>query len=159
MTGQIERKVIDLISADRIEIPLSSIEQKVRRTRAALASEIAEYCSGNVRFAGKRVYAFTESEDKERARGMKEAVAEFVQEHPKYGKILQGKIAQKRKVREQHLYFGLNTDSRLTTEDYLDVMRDVGLTETQARALYGPLMNVSRQLARARTQERSIIVG
>lgn len=159
MTGKIAEQVGALISADRIEIPLSSIEQKVRRLRADLASQVADYCQDDVRFSGSRAYAFTETENKYRARGMRQAVEEFAEEYPKYGAILKGKIAEKRKVRETHLYFGLKSDSRLTSEDYLKVLRDVGLTENQARALYGPLMNVSRQLARARNEERSVIIG
>jgi len=155
-----EKKLIELIARDRIEIPLSSIEQKLRRARAAMAKEFAQdYCSEGVRFVGERSYAFTEVEDKDRARGMKEAISEFTEEFPKYGKILQGKVAEKRVTAEEHLYFGMNDGCRITTDDYLGVMKSVGLSEGTSRALYPELMDVSRKLSKARDEDRSVIVG
>lgn len=154
-----EKQIIELTAVDRLEIPLSSIEQKLRKQRANLAVDVAEYCEDGVRYSGQRTYAFTEIENKERARGIKEAIAEFVEEYPKYGAILEGKIAEKRTRREKHLYFGLNSNSKLAASDYIQVMKNIGLSEAQARALYGPLMNTSRQISKARSEERSILVG
>ena len=57
----------------------------------------------------ERVYAHVDKEDKEKARGMKEAIAEFTLEHPQYGAILLKKVAQKRTIAEEHLYYGVNT--------------------------------------------------
>ena len=73
--------------------------------------------------------------------------------------ILQGKIDEKRKLAEEHLYFGVNTGCRLTTEDYIDVMRGLGLSEGVARNLYPDLINVSRKLAKASEEDRRVIVG
>lgn len=154
-----ERKILELITRDRLELPLSSIEQKLRRTRTKIAKNISEYCKNDSRFVGERSYAFSETEDKERARGMKEAVAEFSEDFPKYGKILQGKIAEKRTKAEKHLYFGMNEGCRLTAEDYLGVMQSLGLSERVSRALYPELMEVSRKLSKARNEDRSVIVG
>jgi len=155
-----ERKIIELIARDRIEIPLSSIEQKLRRTRKDLGQQIAKtYCNDGIRFVGDRSYAFTETEDKDRARGMKEAITEFAEEFPKYGKILNGKVAEKRVTAEEHLYFGMNEGCRITADDYLGVMKSVGLSEGVSRALYPELMDVSRKLSKARNEDRSVIVG
>ena len=153
-----EQEIIQLIARDRLEIPLSSMYQKVKKAKQRDAKGLAERL-GDARFAGERTYAFVESEDQEKARGMKEAVAEFAQEFPKYGAILLGKVAEKRTLAEEHLYFGVQPGCRLTTDDYIAVMRSTGLSEGVARGLYPDLINVSRKLAKAREEERSVIVG
>ena len=152
-----ERKILELIAADRLDIPLSSMDQKVRRIRMDKGREIADSIDG--RFLGERVYARVVDEDKEKARGMKEAIAEFEQEYPKYGAVLRGKIAEKRILREKHLYFGVNEGRRLTSDDYMGIMTNLGLTPAVAASLYPDLMDISRKLAKARQEERSIIVG
>lgn len=156
-----EEKIIHLIAQDRIEIPLSSMYQKTKKSKATEAKDLASLLSEmhGEKFVGERVFAYVKTEDKERARGMKEAIAEFCEEFPKYGKILQGKIAEKRVIAEEHLYFGVNPNKRLCNEDYLEVMRSLGLTESTARALYPELIEISRKLSRAREEERSVIVG
>ena len=91
---------------------------------------------------------------------MREAIREFAEEFPKYGAILEGKIAEKRAMKEKHLYFGTNPESRLTADDYMEVMQNLGLSEATSRSLYQELMTVSRKLKRAREgEERSVIVG
>jgi hypothetical protein len=152
-----ERKVLELIAEDRIDIPLSSMGQKLRKVKMANAGEIADIVG--TRFDGERSYAFVTYEDKSRARGMKEAIAEFEQEYPKYGVILRGKIEEKRVRREEHLYFGLFPGCKLTSDDYMGVMRDIGLSETTAKSLYPDLMDISRKLSKARNEDRSLIVG
>lgn len=153
-----EQQIITLIARDRLEIPLSSMYQKVRKAKKKEAESLADLLGGTS-FRGERTYAFIESEDKERARGLKEAVAEFSEEFPKYGIILQGKIAEKRVIAEEHLYFGVNPGCRLSTEDYIGVMQSLGLSEQVAKNLYPDLINVSRKLVKAREEERSVIVG
>jgi len=153
-----EKQIIQLIARDRLEIPLSSMYQKMKGSKKKEAKSLSDLLSGE-RFTSERVYAVVKEEDKDRARGMKEAVAEFCEQFPKYGQILTGKITEKRKVAESHLYFGVNEGSRLTTDDYIGVMQTLGLSESTARNLYPELMKVSRKLAKEREEERSIIVG
>jgi hypothetical protein len=157
----IERKVLELIATDRIDIPLSSMENKLKKARARIgkdaAADIVVGYEGN--FVGERAYARVETEDLDKARGMKVAVEEFCTEFPKYGEILQGKIAEKRVVSETHLYFGTNPECRLTADDYMDVMASIGITPAVARNLYPTLMDVSRKLSRARNEERSVLVN
>ena len=125
----------------------------------SLAKSVAEDL-GETRFVGSRTYAFVESENKSLARGMKEAVQEFSEEHPKYGEILKGKIEEKRNMREEHLYFGVNEGSRLSGEDYMTVMRNLGISEHKAHLLYPVITEVSRDLqAKRKDSERSVIVG
>jgi hypothetical protein len=153
-----ENQILELITKDRLEIPLSSLYQKLKREKKKAAISIAEPLRQD-RFVGQRSYAFFTTEDKDRARGMKEAVADFSQQFPKYGSILQGMIAERRVRSEEHVYFGMNPGCRLTADDYVSVMTSLGLSEGTARSLYPDLMELSRKLARAREEERSAIVG
>lgn len=154
-----EEQILQLIATDRIEMPLSSMDQKLRRSRKSLGSILAESLDKGQKYVGERVYAEFKVEDKERARGMKEAIAEFASEHPKYGSILLGKISEKRVRAEEHVYFGVNAGSRLSADDYIGVMQTLGLTEASARSLYPDLMDISRKLAKKKTDLRSVIVG
>lgn len=153
-----ETQIIQLIARDRLEIPLSSLYQKVKKVKAKDAKSLADLLGGE-EFENERVYAHVDKEDKERARGMKEAVAEFAKQFPKHGRILYEKIAQKRTIAEEHLYFGVNTGCRLTTDDYIGVMQSLGMSDSVARNFYPELINMSRKLAKEREEERSIIVG
>lgn len=154
-----EREIIELIARDRLEIPMSSLYQKVKRVKARDAKNLAKMVKGE-RFDSARVFAYVErEEDVMKARGMKDAVAEFTKEFPRYGAILKGKIEEKRAIAEEYLYFGVNSGSRLTTDDYIGVMQSLGLTEGTARTLYPELLKVSRKLAKEREEDRSVIVG
>lgn len=158
MTNEnLEKRVIGLIAADRLDIPISSLSGKLKRMKPKLANAI-ELPTG--RYDGQRVYARVEPEDKMKARTMTEAVDAFCTEYPKYGEILTRMIEQERSVREVHLYFGMQEGCRLTSEDYLAVMSSLGFTESQANALYTPLMDASRSISKKRAEgERSILVG
>jgi len=90
---------------------------------------------------------------------MKEAVKEFSEEFPKYGAILQGKIAEKRAVKETNLYFGVNPGCKLTSQDYMEVMINLGFTEAAANNLYPEIMKASRKLAKLGDGKRSILVN
>jgi len=156
MTNEtLERQIIQLNAMDRFEIPISSMSGKLKRMKPKFAASLD---LPNGRYTGERVYARIEFEDKLKARQMKEAVQEFCEENPKYGDILTQKIENKRSVRETYLYFGVNEGCRLTSDDYLGVMSSLGFTETQARALYEPLINTSRSIARKRDEERSVLI-
>jgi len=153
-----ERQILDLVAVDRMDIPFSSLDQKLRRTRMKVAKEIAADVK-SLGYESERTFAYVEREDKNVARGLKEAVAEFKEEFPKYGDILQGKINEKRVRREEHLYFGINEDCRLTGDDYLGVMRNLGISEHRAHLLYPTLMEISRELEAKKDRESRIVVG
>jgi hypothetical protein len=54
----------------------------------------------------------------------------------------------------------MNEGCRITSNDYMGVMTDLGFTEATARDLYPELMDVSRNLAKQRDEgERSILVN
>ncbi|HLD12772.1 MAG TPA: hypothetical protein VJB87_04220 [Candidatus Nanoarchaeia archaeon] len=157
-TESLERQVIELIATDRIDVPISSMSGKLKRAKPKLAQAI-DLAAYDGSFKGERVYARVVDEDVEKARGMREGVNEFGKKYPNYGKILEGIIQEKRKDRERHLYFGVNDGRRLTSDDYMGVMRNLGFSEARAESLYQELMEVSRKLSRQRADERSVLVG
>lgn len=158
MTNEtLENQVIELIAADRIFITASSMDNKLKRVRPKLAKAIDLLGKD---YSGERVYARTRIEDStEKSRTMREAVDEFAQQYPRHGKILNGMIEETRDSKESNLYFGINPGCRLTADDYLGVMANLGFTTAQSRALYGPLIETSRAIAKKRNEERSILVG
>jgi len=155
---QLERQVIELVAADRLFIPVSSIDNKLKRRKEKMAGDIE--LPESKAYRGDRVYARVEDKDKMKARTMKEAISAFSEQYPTHGKVLQGIIAEKRLQKEKHLYFGVRDGCRLTSDDYLDVMRDLGFGPESAKSLYHELIEVSRNLSRKRAEtERSILVG
>ncbi len=154
----LEKQIIELIATDRIDIPISSMSGKFKRIKPKLgkAINLAEYENS---FAGERVYARIEENDTEKARGMKEGIEKFCEKYPKEGKILNGYIEEQRKDREINLYFGINEGCKLTEEDYLGVMENIGFTEATSKRLYPELMDISRKISRKRQEERSILIG
>jgi hypothetical protein len=156
MNEQLERQVIELVATDRFSITTSSIDRKLSRRRPELARAIE--LPGRS-YSGERVYARVVDEEGMKARGMKEAINVFCDRHPQYGKELRGLIAEQRTLTEPTLYFGMQAGCRLTSADYLGVMQNLGFTELQAKALYEPLIETSRSLARKRDEERSIVLG
>lgn len=162
MTGQFERKLIDLVATDRIYVPISSMAGKLERSRPKLARDVAEtvLSSGATRFNGERVYATVDADDRMKARGMREGVELFGQQFPRYGQILNGMIEEQRALRETHLNFGVYDGCKLTADDYMNVMGNLGFTQAEARNLYPSLMDISRKLTKQRGEkERSILVG
>ncbi len=154
----IEKQIIEIIATDRIDIPISSMSGKLKRRKPKLAKEVS--LAPGEDFEGDRVYARVVSEDRMKARGMKEAIDKFSEEFPRYGKILQGYIEEERALSETHLYFGMNSGCRLTSTDYMGVMESLGFSEFTARSLYPELMDISYKLSRKREEsERSILIG
>lgn len=157
MTHQTEEKLLQLIAADRLHIPISSLEGKFKRRKTKIAQSV-DLPTGQ--YQGIRVYAFEKDEEGKKARGMAAGIKEFCNRHPNYGDELKGLIAEERTTREPTLYFGMNEGCRLTNEDYMAVMADIGFTEAQAQRFYEPLIDASRKLSRARQEgQRSILVG
>lgn len=159
MKEQLEQKIVELIAWDRLDKPISSLSGKMKRKKPKLASEI-DFPGKKNYFNNERVYARYEEVDNQKARGMREGVELFKERYPKQGEILEGLIKEKRVKREKHVYFGTVDDSRLTSEDYMNVMKDLGFTEYAAYNIYPELMKVSRKLQRARKDsERSVLIG
>jgi hypothetical protein len=152
----IEKQLIEIIATDRMDIPISSMSGKLKRRKPKLAQAVD--LNGRKSFSGDRAYARVKETDREKARGMKEGIAKFADNFPKYGRILQGYIDEQRTIREKHLYFGMNDGCRLTTADYIGVLTSLGFSESVAEGLYPELIDISRNMSRKRDEERSIMV-
>lgn len=155
MTEQLERQLIEIIAVDRIDKPISSMSGKLKRKKPKLARaiELAK------RYDSERTWARIDDSDRQKARGMKEGIEKFEETHPKYGRILRGYIEEQRTVRERHLVFGMQPKCRITADDYMGVMTDLGFTPAIAKGLYQELMDVSRKMARKRDEtERTILI-
>ena len=109
-----EKQILELIAMDRIEIPVSSMSGKMKRRKPNLAKaiDLSQYGGS---FKGDRAYARIKKEDKDKARGMREGIEAFSEKFPKYGRILQGIIDEKRTLSETHLYFGINPGRKLAS--------------------------------------------
>ena len=153
----LERSVIALVSADRMYIPISSLDGKLKRMKPKLARAII-LPDEKKSFRGERVYARIKTESEQKARGIKEGIELFSEKYPQYGKILKGIIEEERVIRETHLYFGMNEGKRLTSDDYLGAMAELGFGEVSARNLYQELIEASRNISRKREEERRIML-
>lgn len=156
MTNTTEKKIIELIATDRMDIPVSSLSGKLKRMKPKIASAV-EFSGDS--FQGERVYARIENQERMKARGMRDAVERFQKTFPEYGQVLGEMIAEERASRETYLHFGVNSGCRLTAEDYLEVMQNLGFDERNALRLYDTLIDASRKISRARDEERSILIG
>lgn len=155
---QLEQQIVQLVANDRVFIPVSSLDNKLKKVRPKLAREVP--LGVNESYDGERVFAYVEADDTTKARGMKEGIDLFAEQFPRYGSILKGMIEEKRAEREINLYFGLQDGRKLTSEDYVGVLQNLGFSETTSRALYPELINVSRKLSKQREEgTRSILVG
>jgi hypothetical protein len=94
-----------------------------------------------------------------KARGMAEGIEEFKSLYPQEGKVLQEIIDETRKQKETHLYFGMKDGCKITSDDYMGVMSNLGFSPGMAKELYPALMDVSRKLSRQRGEERNIMIG
>jgi len=151
-----ERQIIDLVAADRLYRPVSSLGGKLERMRPKLAALVS---FPGTDFQGERVYVRVETGTTTKAKGMRAAIEQFSAEYPAHGAVLQEMIATQREERETNLYFGVRPGCRLDAKDYMQVMQNLGFNERQAIELYPTLMDVSRRIARDRDEERSILIG
>jgi hypothetical protein len=163
MTQELEREVIGLIATDRLYTPSSSFDGKLERKRPKIAKAIAtleSFQETDQDFQGERAYARVETEDKSKARGMKQGIAKFAQEFPRYGQILNGMIEEHRVKSETHLCFGMQDGKRLTKEDYLEVLTDMGLGPVTAEKYCDVALDISRNMTKKRGYaERSVLIG
>lgn len=157
MQNDIERKIIELIATDRIDKPISSMSGKLKRRKPKLAKALDMEVGES--FDGERVYAKVQQQERMMARGIRGGIEKFRKEYPRYAAILEGMIAEERVAREVYLYFGVKEGKRLSSEDYISVLMDLGFTEATARNLYPELIKISRDLAKKREEkERAIML-
>ncbi len=159
MTEKLERQLIEIVALDRIDKPISSMSAKLKRRKPKLAKAV-DLSDFENHYDGNRVQARVQYDDKLKARGMKEGIEKFESQFPKYGRILRCYIEEQRTMRETHLYFEMQDSCRITSNDYLGIMQDLGFSQAISKRLYPELMDISRKLSRKRNEtERSILIG
>ena len=158
-----EAQVRKLIAFDNIDIPLCALHKRVDRRHKKLAESLEEPVDAGEDFGCTEVNV--DFRNKQRARAIKEAVSEFCKKYPAPGRQLKKMIAVNRTMRETYLQYGLPEGRRISSQDYIAAMTDVGLTQTQAEAFYPRVLEVSRTLQRARGKEtttsglREVLIG
>lgn len=140
---ELETSVRKMVALDILSKPLSSLGQKAGRRRDKLAGEIAEVLPcGDL----ERVFAYTKITEEEKARTLRDGIAVFNKEYPKYGKILEGCIEEKRVQKNEHLVYGVRQGWSLGVNEYRGVMRDLGLSAIEADSMYPHLVELSDRL-------------
>ena len=154
---ELETMTRNLIAYDVLKSPLSSLYQKAGRQQKKTAQEAAELIlQGSI---AERVDVRIEQIEEEKARTMREGVGEFKKKYPQYGKILEGLIQEKRIEKNQALVYSLQNGFKLASADYIRVMKNLGLSETAAHAMYGHLLELSERLEKAsETQPRQLLL-
>ena len=142
---ELETTVRRMVALDILSKPLSSLGQKAGRRRDKLAEEAA----GSLQSGLERVFAYTETTETEKARTLREGITVFKKEYPKYGKVLEGMIQEKRIQKDTQLVYGINEGCSLGVGEYRSVMRDLGLSAMEADGMYTHLLEVSHRLGSA----------
>jgi|TARA_B100001971_G_C18152139_1_gene516428 hypothetical protein len=159
MTNNLERQIINLVATDRLYKPSSSFDGKLERSRPKIGRSIYESLSRN-KFQGERAYVRVEKDNERKAKDIRAGIQEFAEEFPQYGTILNGMIEKQRVKKETHLYFGMQDGRRLTNDDYLSVLEDMGLGPVTAQKYSDVALDISRNLSKKREEtERSVLIG
>jgi hypothetical protein len=156
MTNELEKQIINIVATDRLYVPSSSFDGKLERSRKKIGKSLD---LSEDFYQGDRAYARIETLNKHRSKDLRAGVKQFCDEHPQYGKILNGMIETERVKKERHLYFGMNDGKRVTNEDYMSVLENMGLGPVTAGKYLDVALDISRTLNRKRDDERSILIG
>ena len=145
--SELEVVVRSMVAFDILSKPLTSLGQKADRRKDKLAAETAGLLREGDTF--ERVVAYTERRDEEKARTLREGINAFKSEHPRYGEVLEGMIAEKRTKSNKYLVYGVQDGFKLGAEDYRRVMKDLGMTTMESDAMYTHLLDISDRLGKA----------
>ena len=157
--SELESRVRRLIAGDITYRVLKNLGNKGVRRLNKRAAEITDLLDKGEE-PNNRFYVGIEKIEKEKARTLREGINAFKKEHPGYGKILEGLIAKKRIKRNKNLIYGLNEGYKLSEEDYVLIMRDLGFERREASAIYPHILAISKRLERANEQsERTILLS
>jgi len=163
MVNKNEAKIRKLVAYDNLDLPLCAVHNRLDRRHKKLATSLEAPIDDGANFGVAT--AQVRYDNKQKARAVSEAVEEFVTRYPAEGRELQKMIAVKRTMRETYLEYGMPEGSRISTQDYIAAMTDVGLTEAQARSFYPQALELSRTLQRLRGKKttssglRTVLIG
>ena len=154
-----EKLVRKLVAMNDLRIPFSRLYQKNKKIEKEYALGISNYVGQSADF-GNSVSANVEKTEKQKARGMEDGIELFSKQYPRYGSILKGMIEEKRAESEVYLNYGLNEGYKLNDNEYVSVMRDIGLTDAEAEAMFPKLMDISARLKKKQKEGlREILIG
>ena len=152
----LEITIRDLVAHDILYRPLKSLGEKAYRRRDGIAANAENLLAKGKK--AERIIAYVETREEERARTLREGIESFKEEHPKYGEILEGIIAEKRQESNRYLVYGIAEGFKLSSEDYRRVMRELGMSTVQADAMYPHLLEISDRLGKAGENEKRNIL-
>ena len=153
----LEIAVRNMVAYDILSKPLSSLGQKAGRREKNLSGFVEDLLIRGQ--SCERVVAYVEPREEEKARTMREGIDAFKEEHPRYGKVLEGMIQETRVQKNNHLVFGIASGFQLGAADYRRVMTDLGMTTKEADSMYGHLLEISDRLGKAREHKlRSVLL-
>jgi hypothetical protein len=157
--SDLEKRVRRLIAEDVTSKVLKSLGDKGDRRLKKGAKEIVNLLNEGEE-PNNRFYVGIEKDREEKARTMKEGINAFKKQYSRYGKILEGLIAEKRIKRNKNLVYRLNKGYNLSEEDYVQVMMNLGFERREASAMYPHILAISERLKKADEQmERTILLS
>jgi len=156
---EVEKYVRWLIALDIISKPLSSLGDKGMRREKKTVKNIVALLEKESEIS-KRIFAKIEKREEEKARTLREGITQFKKKYPSYGTILEGIIAETRIKKNEYLIYGLNENYKLSEEDYVRVMMDLGFKRREAVSIYPHIIAISERLGKASEQaERRILIS
>ncbi len=151
-----ENKVRKLVALNDLNVPLSALHKRAYRKSKNLASNIERGFDKSKDFGSSIVDVVYENQGK--SRELRSAIDEFSSKYPNQGRHLQRLISVNRASREMYLNYGIRSDDSISDEEYISVMRDIGLSDTHARELYPTLVDISDTM-KEKSGLRSILIG
>jgi len=156
---ELEKYVRHLIALDVLYKPLSSLGDKGKRRAEKSAKEISKLLKTDKEIS-ERIFAKIDRRDEEKARTLREGIDAFNKRYPKYGNLLEKMIEETRTRKDKYLVFGLNKGYKLSEDDYVGVMMDLGFTRREANETYPHIISISERLKKASEQaERTILIS
>ena len=154
-----EQKVRKIVAYNDVDTALSSMHARAYRQTRKIAREVVSSYDSGEDFGGASVGVVFENMRK--ARRLSDAIDEFSDYSPTAGRELKRLISVNRFGAETHLLYGLGTSGDLTVNEYMHVMKSLGLSEAQASEMYEPILEVSQNLMQQKKGSglRRILVG
>jgi hypothetical protein len=158
-----EKNIRKLVAYDNLDLPLCAVHNRMDRKHKKLAASLQDPIDAGDDF-GEAIVNIR-YDNKQKSRAISEAVDEFVNKYPTEGRELQKMIAVKRTMRETYLEYGMPEGKRISSQEYIEAMTDVGLTEAQAKSFYPQALELSRTLQRLRGKKttssglREVLIG
>lgn len=156
--SELENRIRRLVAGDITYRVLKSLGDKGDRRLKKRAKEIVVLLDEEE--PNDRFYARIERIEEEKAKTIREGVNAFKKKYKSHGKILEGFIAKTRIERNKNLVYGLNEGYKLSEEDYVQIIMDLGFERREAAAMYPHILAISERLKKAdEHKERTILLS